>query len=130
MITITIEETDKHGRVLSRHSATAAADRSDAKELARAIALAVGGLMYDGEVQAEAPLLLAAAGTHRSSSCVQALGHAVSLAAGRYSFDLAVKPLIDVDRLLDYRASKRDREEARRTLRILGAQVRRPEDDD
>lgn len=130
MITITIEETDKQGRVLSRHSATAPAGPRDIRECGRAIAHAVGGLMYDGEVAAEVPLIIAAAATHDSSSCMRALAQAVMLAGGRYSFDLAVRPVIDVDRLLDYRTSKRDREEARRTLRVLGARIRCREDDD
>jgi len=130
MITVTIEETDKDGRLMAHHSASTAAEKSDAKGVGAAIAKAVGGLMYHGEVRAEVPLILAAAGTHRSSSCMQALGHAVALAGNQHSFDLAVKPTIELDRLLDYRASKRDREEASRMLRLHGANVRRREDND
>ena len=47
-----------------------------------------------------------------------------------YGFDLAIKPVIEIDRLLDYRASKRDRETAAQTLKIMGATIRRREDND
>ena len=51
-------------------------------------------------------------------------------ATGTYGFDLAIKPVIEIDRLLDYRASKRDRETAAQTLKILGATIRRREDNE
>lgn len=130
MITITIEETDKNGRIVARHSASTAADRSDAKGVGAAIATAVGGLMYHGEVKAEAPLLLAAAGTHHASSCARAMGYAIGLAGSQLSFDLAVKATVDIERLLDHRASKSDRETAAQMLRAMGANVRRREDND
>ncbi len=130
MITITIEETDQNGRVLGRHTASAPIEKSDAKGIAGLLARSVGGLMYHGETRAEVPLLLAAAGTHRASSCTRALGHAVGLAGSELSFDLAVKATVDVDRLLDFRTSKRDRETAAQMLRAIGANIRRREDND
>lgn len=130
MITITIEETDKDGRVLARHVASGLIDKGDAKGVAGLLARSVGALMYHGETPAEVPLLLAAAGTHRSSRCTQVLAHALGLAGSAHSFDYAIKPTVDLDRLLDYRASKRDRESAAQTLKILGANIRRREDDE
>lgn len=130
MITITIEETDKDGRLLTRNVASAPIDSRDAKGVAALIAKSVGGLMYQGEVKAEVPLLLAAAGTHHASSCTRAMGHAIGLAGSHLSFDLAVKATVDVDRLLDFRTSKRDRETAAQMLRAIGANVRRREDND
>ena len=61
MITITIEETDKDGRVLGRHVASAPIDKTDAKGVGTLLARSVGGLMYHGQTRAEVPLLLAAA---------------------------------------------------------------------
>lgn len=130
MITITIEEADKDGQVLARHAASAPIDTRDAKGVAALIAKSVGGLMYHGEVKAEVPLLLAAAGTHHASSCTRAIGHAIGLAGSSLSFDLAVKATVDVDRLLDFRASKRDRETTAQMLRAIGANVRRREEND
>ena len=130
MITITIEETDKDGRVLGRHVASGPIDKSDAKGVAGLLARSVGGLMYHGGPRAEVPLLLAAAGTHHASSCTRAIGHAVGIAGSELSFDLAVKATVDVDRLLDFRASKRDRETAAQMLRAIGANIRRREDND
>ncbi len=58
-------------------------------------------------------------------------GHRLAaLATGTYGFDLAIKPVIEIDRLLDYRASKRDRETAAQTLKIMGATIRRREDNE
>ena len=88
------------------------------------------GIAYDMVRRAEIPLLIAAAGTHRASSCTRAIGHAAGLATGTYGFDLAIKPVIEIDRLLDYRASKRDRETAAQTLKIMGATIRRREDNE
>ena len=130
MITITIEETDKDGQLLGRHVASAPIDKNDTKGIGALLARSVGGLMYHTEARAEIPLLIAAAGTHRASSCTRAIGHAAGLATGTYSFDLAIKPVIEIDRLLDYRASKRDRETAAQTLKIMGATIRRREDND
>jgi len=130
MITITIEETDKDGQLLGRHVASAPIDKNDAKGIGLLLARSVGGLMYHTEARAEIPLLIAAAGTHRASSCTRAIGHAAGLATGTYGFDLAIKPVIEIDRLLDYRASKRDRETAAQTLKIMGATIRRREDND
>lgn len=130
MITITIEESDGGGRVLGRHTASGTIDPSDAKGVAELLARCVGGLMYHHEVPAETPLLLAAARTHGASRCAQALAHAVELAEGRYSFDFAVKPVVDVDQLLGYRAGKRERSNASRMLKIMGASVRGREDDE
>ena len=130
MITITIEETDKDGQLLGRHVASAPIDKNDTKGIGSLLARSVGGLMYHTEARAEIPLLIAAAGTHRASSCTRAIGHAASLATGTYGFDLAIKPVIEIDRLLDYRASKRDRETAAQTLKIMGATIRRREDNE
>jgi hypothetical protein len=130
MITITIEETDKDGQLLGRHVASAPIDKNDTKGIGSLLARSVGGLMYHTEARAEIPLLIAAAGTHRASSCTRAIGHAAGLATGTYGFDLAIKPVIEIDRLLDYRASKRDRETAAQTLTIMGATIRRREDND
>lgn len=130
MITITIEETDKDGQLLGRHVASASIDKNDTKGIGSLLARSVGGLMYHTEARAEIPLLIAAAGTHRASSCTRAIGHAAGLATGTYGFDLAIKPVIEIDRLLDYRASKRDRETAAQTLKIMGATIRRREDND
>jgi hypothetical protein len=130
MITITIEETDKDGQLLGRHVASAPIDKNDTKGIGSLLARSVGGLMYHTEARAEIPLLIAAAGTHRASSCTRAIGHAAGLATGTYGFDLAIKPVIEIDRLLDYRASKRDRETAAQTLKIMGATIRRREDND
>jgi len=130
MITITIEETDKDGQLLGRHVASAPIDKNDAKGIGLLLARSVGGLMYHTEARAEIPLLIAAAGTHRASSCTRAIGHAAGLATGTYGFDLAIKPVIEIDRLLDDRASKRDRETAAQTLKIMGATIRRREDND
>jgi len=130
MITITIEETDKDGQLLGRHVASAPIDKNDTKGIGSLLARSVGGLMYHTEARAEVPLLIAAAGTHRASSCTRAIGHAAGLATGTYGFDLAIKPVIEIDRLLDYRASKRDRETAAQTLKIMGATIRRREDND
>lgn len=130
MITITIEETDKDGQLLGRHVASAPIDKNDTKGMGSLLARSVGGLMYHTEARAEIPLLIAAAGTHRASSCTRAIGHAAGLATGTYGFDLAIKPVIEIDRLLDYRASKRDRETAAQTLKIMGATIRRREDND
>ena len=130
MITITIEETDKDGQLLGRHVASAPIDKNDTKGIGSLLARSVGGLMYHTEARAEIPLLIAAAGTHRASSCTQAIGHAAGLATGTYGFDLAIKPVIEIDRLLDYRASKRDRETAAQTLKIMGATIRRREDNE
>ena len=130
MITITIEETDRDGRVLDRHVASAPIDKNDTKGIGSLLARSVGGLMYHTEARAEIPLLIAAAGTHRASSCTRAIGHAAGLATGTYGFDLAIKPVIEIDRLLDYRASKRDRETAAQTLKIMGATIRRREDNE
>jgi len=130
MITITIEETDKDGQLLGRHVASGPIDKSDTKGVAGLLARSVGGLMYHGEPRAEVPLLLAAASTHHASSCTRAIALAIGLAGTPYSFDLAVKPTVDLDRLVDYRASKRDREAASQSLKIMGANVRRREDND
>ena len=130
MITITIEETDKDGQLLGRHVASAPIDKNDTKGIGSLLARSVGGLMYHTEARAEVPLLIAAAGTHRASSCTRAIGHAAGLATGTYGFDLAIKPVIEIDRLLDYRASKRDRETAAQTLKIMGATIRRREDNE
>lgn len=130
MITITIEETDKDGQLLGRHVASAPIDKNDTKGIGSLLARSVGGLMYQTEARAEIPLLIAAAGTHRASSCTRAIGHAAGLATGTYGFDLAIKPVIEIDRLLDYRASKRDRETAAQTLKIMGATIRRREDNE
>jgi len=130
MITITIEETDKDGQLLGRHVASAPIDKNDTKGIGSLLARSVGGLMYHTEARAEIPLLIAAAGTHRASSCTLAIGHAAGLATGTYGFDLAIKPVIEIDRLLDYRASKRDRETAAQTLKIMGATIRRREDNE
>lgn len=130
MITITIEETDKDGQLLGRHVASAPIDKNDTKGIGLLLARSVGGLMYHTEARAEIPLLIAAAGTHRASSCTRAIGHAAGLATGTYGFDLAIKPVIEIDRLLDYRASKRDRETAAQTLKIMGATIRRREDNE
>ena len=130
MITITIEETDKDGQLLGRHVASAPIDKNDTKGIGSLLARSVGGLMYHTEARAEIPLLIAAAGTHRASSCTRAIGHAAGLATGSYGFDLAIKPVIEIDRLLDYRASKRDRETAAQTLKIMGATIRRREDNE
>ncbi len=130
MITITIEETDKDGQLLGRHVASAPIDKNDTKGMGSLLARSVGGLMYHTEARAEVPLLIAAAGTHRASSCTRAIGHAAGLATGTYGFDLAIKPVIEIDRLLDYRASKRDRETAAQTLKIMGATIRRREDNE
>ena len=130
MITITIEETDKDGQLLGRHVASAPIDKNDTKGIGSLLARSVGGLMYHTEARAEIPLLIAASGTHRASSCTRAIGHAAGLATGTYGFDLAIKPVIEIDRLLDYRASKRDRETAAQTLKIMGATIRRREDND
>ena len=130
MITITIEETDKDGQLLGRHVASAPIDKNDTKGIGSLLARSVGGLMYHSEARAEIPLLIAAAGTHRASSCTRAIGHAAGLATGTYGFDLAIKPVIEIDRLLDYRASKRDRETAAQTLKIMGATIRRREDNE
>ena len=159
MITITIEETDKDGQLLGRHVASAPIDKNDTKGIGSLLARSVGGLMYHTEARAEIPLLIAAAGTHRASSCTRAIGHAAGLATGTYGFDLAIKPvtviaavggaiaiggailgaafiiplrkqMIEIDRLLDYRASKRDREAAAQTLKIMGATIRRREDNE
>ncbi|MBN8599240.1 MAG: hypothetical protein J0L78_16320 [Planctomycetes bacterium] len=130
MITITIEETDKDGQLLGRHVASAPIDKNDTKGIGSLLARSVGGLMYHTEARAEIPLLIAAAGTHRASSCTRAFGHAAGLATGTYGFDLAIKPVIEIDRLLDYRASKRDRETAAQTLKIMGATIRRREDNE
>ncbi|HEX8877524.1 MAG: hypothetical protein ACK5XO_07970 [Phycisphaerales bacterium] len=130
MITITIEETDKDGQLLGRHVASAPIDKNDTKGIGSLLARSVGGLMYHTEARAEIPLLIAAAGTHRASSCTRAIGHAAGLATGTYGFDLAIKPVIEIDRLLDYRASKRDRETAAQTLKIMGATIRRREDNE
>ena len=130
MITITIEEIDKDGQLLGRHVASAPIDKNDTKGIGSLLARSVGGLMYHTEARAEIPLLIAAAGTHRASSCTRAIGHAAGLATGTYGFDLAIKPVIEIDRLLDYRASKRDRETAAQTLKIMGATIRRREDNE
>jgi hypothetical protein len=130
MITITIEETDKDGQLLGFHVASAPIDKNDTKGIGSLLARSVGGLMYHTEARAEIPLLIAAAGTHRASSCTRAIGHAAGLATGTYGFDLAIKPVIEIDRLLDYRASKRDRETAAQTLKIMGATIRRREDNE
>ena len=130
MITITIEETDKDGQLLGRHVASAPIDKNDTKGIGSLLARSVGGLMYHTEARAEIPLLIAAAGTHRASACTRAIGHAAGLAIGTYGFDLAIKPVIEIDRLLDYRASKRDRETAAQTLKIMGATIRRREDNE
>jgi hypothetical protein len=130
MITITIEETDKDGQLLERHVVSAPIDKNDTKGIGSLLARSVGGLMYHTEARAEIPLLIAAAGTHRASSCTRAIGHAAGLATGTYGFDLAIKPVIEIDRLLDYRASKRDRETAAQTLKIMGATIRRREDNE
>ena len=130
MITITIEETDKDRQLLGRHVASAPIDKNDTKGIGSLLARSVGGLMYHTEARAEIPLLIAAAGTHRASSCTRAIGHAAGLATGTYGFDLAIKPVIEIDRLLDYRASKRDRETAAQTLKIMGATIRRREDNE
>ena len=130
MITITIEETDKDGQLLGRHVASAPIDKNDTKGIGSLLARSVGGLMYHTEARAEIPLLIAAAGTHRASSCTRAIGHAAGLGTGTYGFDLAIKPVIEIDRLLDYRASKRDRETAAQTLKIMGATIRRREDNE
>ena len=130
MITITIEETDKDGQLLGRHVASAPIDKNDTKGIGSLLARSVGGLMYHTEARAEIPLLIAAAGTHRASSCTRVIGHAAGLATGTYGFDLAIKPVIEIDRLLDYRASKRDRETAAQTLKIMGATIRRREDNE
>jgi len=130
MITITIEETDKDGQLLGRHVASAPIDKNDTKGIGSLLARSVGGLMYHTEARAEIPLLIAAAGTHRASSCTRAIGHAAGLATGTYGFDLAIKPGIEIDRLRDYRASKRDRETAAQTLKIMGATIRRREDNE
>ena len=130
MITITIEETDKDGQLLGRHVASAPIDKNDTKGIGSLLARSVGSLMYHTEARAEIPLLIAAAGTHRASSCTRAIGHAAGLATGTYGFDLAIKPVIEIDRLLDYRASKRDRETAAQTLKIMGATIRRREDNE
>jgi len=130
MITITIEETDKDGQLLGRHVASAPIDKNDTRGIGTLLARSVGGLMYHTEARAEIPLLIAAAGTHRASSCTRAIGHAAGLATGTYGFDLAIKPVIEIDRLLDYRASKRDRETAAQTLKIMGATIRRREDNE
>jgi hypothetical protein len=130
MITNTIEETDKDGRLIGRHVASAPIDRNDTKGIGSLLARSVGGLMYHTEARAEIPLLIAAAGTHRASSCTRAIGHAAGLATGTYGFDMAIKPVIEIDRLLDYRASKRDRETAAQTLKIMGATIRRREDNE
>jgi hypothetical protein len=130
MITIAIEETDKDGQLLGRHVASAPIDKNDTKGIGSLLARSVGGLMYHTEARAEIPLLIAAAGTHRASSCTRAIGHAAGLATGTYGFDLAIKPVIEIDRLLDYRASKRDRETAAQTLKIMGATIRRREDNE
>ncbi len=130
MITITIEETDKDGQLLGRHVAAAPIDKNDTKGIGSLLARSVGGLMCHTEARAEIPLLIAAAGTHRASSCTRAIGHAAGLATGTYGFDLAIKPVIEIDRLLDYRASKRDRETAAQTLKIMGATIRRREDNE
>jgi hypothetical protein len=124
MITITIDETDKDGRLLGRYMASAPIDRSDAKGVGTLRARSVGGLMYQGPTRAEVPLLLAAAGTHHSSRCTQAIAHAVGLAGNEHSFEYAVKPVVDLDRLLDYRTSKKDREHAAHMLKIMGAAVK------
>jgi len=128
MITITIEETDKDGQLLGRHVASAPIDKNDAKGIGLLLSRSVGGLMYHTEARAEVPLLIAAAGTHNASSCTRAIALAIGLAGTPYSFDLAVKPTVDLDRLVDYRASKRDRDTAAQTLKIMGANVRRFED--
>ena len=130
MITITIEDSDKDGQLLGRHVASAPIDKNDTKGIGSLLARSVGGLMYHTEARAEIPLLIAAAGTHRASSCTRAIGHAAGLATGTYGFDLAIKPVIEIDRLLDYRASKRDRETAAQTLKIMGATIRRREDNE
>ena len=130
MITITIEETDKDGQLLGRHVASAPIDKNDTKGIGSLLARSVGGLMYHTEARAEIPLLIAAAGTHRASSCTRAIGHAAGLATGTYGFDLAIKPVIEIDRLLDDRASKRDRATAAQTLKIMGATLRRREDNE
>jgi hypothetical protein len=130
MITITIEETDKDGQLLGRHVVSAPIDKNDTKGIGSLLARSVGGLMYHTEARDEIPLLIAAAGTHRASSCTRAIGHAAGLATGTYGFDLAIKPVIEIDRLLDYRASKRDRETAAQTLKIMGATIRRREDNE
>lgn len=130
MITITIEEMDKDGRVLGRHVASAPIDKNDAKGVGSLLARSVGGLMYHGQTRAEVPLLIAAAGTHHSSRCTQAIAHAIGLAKYDYSFDYAVKPVVDLDRLLDYRASKGARESAAQMLRIMGAGIKGRESDE
>ncbi len=130
MITITIEETDKDGQLLGRHVASAPIDKNDTKGIGSLLARSVGGLMYHTEARSEIPLLIAAAGTHRASSCTRAIGHAAGLATGTFGFDLAIRPVIEIDRLLDYRASKRDRETAAQTLKIMGATIRRREDNE
>lgn len=130
MITITIEETDKEGRVLDRHVASAPIDKSDAKGVGALLARSVGGLMYHGQTRAEVPLLLAAAGTHRSSRCTQAIAHALGLAGSEHSFEYAVKPVVDLERLLDHRASKKDRENAMHMLKLMGASVKVKEGDE
>ena len=44
--------------------------------------------------------------------------------------EYAVKPVVDLDRLLDYRASKKDREHAAQMLKIMGAGVKTKGDDE
>jgi hypothetical protein len=130
MVTITIEETDKDRQLLGRHVASAPIDKNDAKGMAALLARSFGALMYNTEVRAEIPLLIAAAWTHRASSCTRAIGYAAGLATGEYSYELAIKPVIEIDCLLDHRASKRDRETAAQMLKVMGASIRRREDND
>ena len=130
MITITIEETDKDGRVLGRHVASAPIDKTDAKGVGSLLARSVGGLVYPGHTPAQGPLLVAAAGTALPKRRPQADAHALGLAGSELSFEYAVKPVVDLDRLLDYRASKKDREHAAQMLKIMGAGVKTKGDDE
>ncbi len=122
MITITIEETDKDGRVLARHVASGPIDQGDAAGVGELLARTVGALMYRGETAAEVPLLLAAAGTHRASACTRALGRACESGGSR--FGGAVKLTVDLGRLIGEDRSARFREREEQIFRLLGAEVR------
>ncbi|TVQ34163.1 MAG: hypothetical protein EA376_00665 [Phycisphaeraceae bacterium] len=124
MITIIIQETDKFGRVLARHEASAPIGRGDASGLADLLARGVGSLLCGDDVSAETPLIIAAGRTYGASRCTRALAHAAGMAGSVMAYGLAVTPVVDLDRLLGYSASRQQRQSAARMLDLWGAEVR------
>lgn len=122
MIRVTVEEADENGRLLAKHTAEDMIEREDCRDFAALLAQCVGGVMYHSKVAAEAPLLLAAANTHRASFCVRAIARARE--TGGVDFAKAVKISVAIDQLVGEDRSARFRDREAQIFRLLDAEIR------